>query len=187
MNKYLIISKNWLGYAALVTLLCLTVYGAVQQSFRQSANDLQFQMAQDVANAINKGADPKLLTGTQQLDLASTLSPYVLIYDANGNAVGNNVTLNGLVPKPPVGALNEARNSGSNSVTWQPRPGIRQATVMIATRRGYLVVAGRSLRNTEEHIHRLGLLVFFGWIASLLVMLVVAVLQEFMTSKMRDT
>ena len=187
MNKYLIISKNWLGYAAVVTLLCLTVYGAVQQSFRQSANDLQYQMAQDVANAINNGADPKSLTGTQQLDLASTLSPYVLIYDANGNAVGNNVTLNGKVPKPPAGALAEARKRGSNSVTWQPRPDVRQATVMIATRRGYLVVAGRSLRNTEEHIYKLGMLVLFGWIASLLVMLVVAVLQEFMTSKMSDT
>jgi len=56
--------------------------------------------------------------------------------------------------------------------------------VMIATRRGYLVVAGRSLRNTEEHIDRLGTLVLLGWIVSLLVMLVVAVLQEFMTSKM---
>lgn len=184
MNKYLIISKNWLGYAAVVTLLCLTVYGAVQQSFRQSANDLQYQMAQDVANAINKGADPKSLTGTQQLDLASTLSPYVIIYDTNGNAVGSNITLNGQIPKPPAGALDDARNNGTNSVTWQPRPGIRQATVMMATRRGYLVVAGRSLRNTEEHIDRLGILVFFGWVASLLVMLVVAVLQEFMTSKM---
>lgn len=184
MNKYLLISKNWLGYAAMVSLLCMLVYAAAQQNFRQSANDPQYQLAQDAVNAINKGADPKLLSGTQQLDLASTLSPYVIIYDANGNPVGNNITLNGQIPKPPAGALNEARSNGANSVTWQPRQGIRQATVMMAAQRGYLVVAGRSLQNTEEHIYRLGIMVFFGWGASLVVMLVIGVLQELMISKM---
>ena len=185
MNRYLIISKNWLGYAAVVTLLCLIVYGAVQQSFRQSANDLQFQMAKDVVTAINQGADPKSLTGTQRLDLASTLSPYVLIYDGNGNPVGNNITLNGQIPKPPAGALNEARSNGTSSVTWQPGPEIRQATVMMAARKGYLVVAGRSLQNTEDHIDRLGTMVLLGWIVSMVVMAIIVVLQELMTSKMR--
>lgn len=183
MNRYLIISKNWLGYAAVVTLLCLVVYGAVQQSFRQSANDLQFQLALDAVNAINRGTDPKLLTGAQRLDLASTLSPYVIIYDANGNPIASNITLDGRIPKPPAGALNEARSNGTNSVTWQPRPGIRQATVMMATRRGYLVVAGRSLQNTEDHIDRLGIMVFLGWIVSMVIMLMVATLQELMTRK----
>jgi hypothetical protein len=187
MDKYLLISKNWLGYAAMVSLVCILVYTVAQQNFRQAANDPQYQLAQDAVNAINKGADPKLLTGTQQLDLALTLSPYVIIYDANGNSVGNNITLSGEIPKPPTGALNEARNNGANSVTWQPRQGIRQATVMMAAERGYLVVAGRSLQNTEERIYRLGMLVLFGWAASLVVMLVIVVLQELMTSKMSHT
>lgn len=185
MNKYLIISKSWLGYAAVITLLCLIVYATVQQCFRQSANDLQCGMAQDAVNAINKGTDPKLLTATQQLDLASTLSPYLLIYDANGNSVGNNITLDGQIPKPPAGALNEARKNGTNSVTWQPRAGIRQATVMMTTNKGYVVVAGRSLQNTEEHIDRLEKLVLFGWAGSVVAMLVIAVLQELMVGKMR--
>jgi len=184
MNKYLIFSKNWLGYAAVVSLFCMLVYTAVQQSFRQSANDPQYQLAQDAVNAINKGTDPKLLTGTRPLDIAETLSPYVLIYDANGNAIGNNVTLDGAAPKLPGGVLDEARKNGTNSVTWQPRPAIRQATVMMATHRGYVVVAGRSLQNTEDHIDRLGMLVLFGWAASLVAMLVIVILQELMTSKM---
>ena len=184
MNRYLLISKNWVGYAAVVTLLCFLVYIIAQQNFRQSANDPQTQLAQDVVNAINNGGDPNLLTGTRQVDLASTLSPYVLIYDANGNAVVNNITLDGQIPKPPAGALNEARGNGVNSVTWQPRPGVRQATVMMATHKGYVVVAGRSLQTTEDHIARLGGQVLLGWIASLIVMLAVVVLQELMTSKM---
>ena len=59
MNKYLVISKNWLGFAAVVTLLCFLVYIVAQQNFRQSANDPQFQLAQDAANAINKGTEPE--------------------------------------------------------------------------------------------------------------------------------
>ena len=184
MNRYLLISKNWVGYAAAVTLLCFLVYIIAQQNFRQSANDPQFQLAQDAVNSINKGADPRSLTGTQQLDLASTLSPYVLIYDGNGNAFGNNITLDGQIPKPPAGALSEARNNGINSVTWQPRPGVREATVMMGTHKGYVVVAGRSLQTTEDHIARLGAQVLLGWIASLIIMLAVVVLQELMTNKM---
>jgi len=187
MNKYLIISKNWLGYAAVVTLLCFLVYIIAQQNFRQSANDPQYQLAQDAVNAINKGTDPKQLTGTQSLDIASTLLPYVLIYDTNDNTIGNNVTLDGRTPKLPDGVLNEARSNGTNVITWQPRSGVRQATVMMAAHKGYLVVAGRSLRNTEDHIATLGGQVLFGWIASLIAMLLVVVLQELMVSKMSHT
>jgi len=184
MNKYLIISKSWLGYAAVISLISMLVYVVAQQNFRQSANDPQYQLAQDAVNAINKGTDPKSLAGTQTLDIATTLSPYVLIYDVNGKMVGNNITLDGRMPKPPAGTLNEARSNGANAVTWQPRAGVRQATVMMGTNKGYVVVAGRSLQNTEDHISKLGSLVLFGWVASLLAMLVIAVLQEMMTSKM---
>jgi len=184
MNTYLSISKNWLGYAAVVTLLCLLVYIIAQQNFRQAANEPQYQLAQDAVNDLNKGTDPKLLTGTQSLDIASTLSPYVLIYDSNGNAVGNNIMLDGRIPKPPDGALNKASSNGINTVTWQPRPGVREATVMMATRKGYIVVAGRSLQTTESQIATLGGQVLFGWIASLAAMLIVVFLQELMTSKM---
>jgi hypothetical protein len=184
MNKYLLISKNWLGYAAVVTLLCFLIYIVAQQSFRQSANDPQYQLAQDAVNAINKGTDPKMLTGTQPLDIASTLSPYLLIYDAQGNAIGNTVTLDGKSPRLPEGTLEATRNKGINIVTWQPRSGVRQAAVMIASRNGYVVVAARSLQIAESNISMLALQVLFGWIASLVAMLAIVSLQELMTSKM---
>jgi hypothetical protein len=109
MNKYLIISKNWLGYAAVVTLLCFLVYIVAQQNFRQSANDPQYQLAQDAANAINKGADPKSIVGSAPVEISTTLSPYLLIYDANGNSIGNNITLDGGSPKLPGGVLEATR------------------------------------------------------------------------------
>ena len=184
MNRYLIISKNWLGYAAVVTLLCLLVYIVAQQNFRQSANDPQYQLAQDAANAINKGADPKSLLGAAPVEIATTLSPYLLIYDANGNSIGNNTTLDGKPPKLPEGVLETTRRQRTNVVTWQPRSGIRQATVMITAGRGYTIVAARSLQTTEERVRTLGTQVLFGWIASLTAMLVIVFLQELMTSKM---
>jgi Ca2+/Na+ antiporter len=184
MNRYLIISKNWLGYAAVVTLLCFLVYVVAQQTFRQSANDPQYQLAQDAASAINKGADPKSIVGAAPVEISTTFSPYLLIYDAHGNSIGNNITLDGKTPKLPNGVLETTRRQNTNVVTWQPRAGLRQATVMVSAGRGYTIVAGRSLQTTEERISTLGMQVLFGWIASLAAMAVIVLLQELMTSKM---
>jgi hypothetical protein len=51
-------------------------------------------------------------------------------------------------------------------VTWQPEPGVREATVAVGWRRGF-VVAGRSLQLTEQHIDQVGLIVGMGWLATL--------------------
>ncbi|MDB5133834.1 MAG: hypothetical protein JWP37_437, partial [Mucilaginibacter sp.] len=52
---------HWFGYAVVITLLCGIIYIVAQQNFRQAANDPQVQLAQEAANAINNGADPKTL------------------------------------------------------------------------------------------------------------------------------
>jgi hypothetical protein len=185
MNKYLIISKNWLGYAAVITLLCFLVYIVAQQNFRQSANDVPYQMAQDAVNALNKRTDAKLLVNnTAPVDIASSLSPWMIIYDAHGNIVGTGMVLDGVSPKLPEGVINNTQRKGLSIVTWQPRPGVRQATVSMAAKNGYIVVAGQSLQTAESHIATLGTQVFTGWLASLIIMLLVVTLQELMTSKM---
>jgi hypothetical protein len=51
-------------------------------------------------------------------------------------------------------------------VTWQPRPGVRIATVTVPWNGG-TVLAGRSLRLVEEHAATLELLVGGGWLATL--------------------
>lgn len=185
MNKYATIFRNWFGYAAVITLVCIILYVTVQQSFRLSANDPQVQMAQDAAIAIDKGADPKTLSATATgMDIAQGLSPYVIVYDPSGNVVAGNTTLNGKPLRIPQGVIDYIRKNGRDAASWQPQPGVRQAMVGVVTATGkYIVVAGRSLAPTEERISRLGEQVVFGWVMSLIGMLVIVFLQSLMVRK----
>jgi len=186
MNKYTTIFKNWFAYAGIITLLCVIVYITVQQSYRLSANDPQLQLAEDAANALNKGADPKsLVSATTTIEISQSASPYVMIYDASGNIAAGTATLNGKVLKIPQGVIDYIHKNGRDAATWQPVPGVRQAMVGFSTaNKAYVAVAGRSLRNIEERINLLGEQVIFGWAMSLLGMFVVAFLQEWATRKM---
>ncbi|HWD89854.1 MAG TPA: hypothetical protein VG367_17100 [Mucilaginibacter sp.] len=185
MNKYAMIFRNWFGYAALITLVCILVYVTVQQSFRLSANDPQVQMAQDAAIAIDKGVDPKSLPVTQTgIDISQGLSPYVAVYDPVGNMVAGSATLNGKPLHIPQGVIDYIRKNSRDAASWQPEPGVRQAMVGVSTAKGnYVVISGRSLASTEERIARLGEQVLFGWVMSLIGMLVVVFLQSLMIRK----
>lgn len=184
MNKYFPILKNWFGYAAVITLMCFLIYIIAQQNFRMNANDPQYQMAEDAVTALDKGADPKSLAGTSaQLDISQSLSSYLIIYDAAGNRVAGEATLDGAPLKIPRVAIDYVQKNGSDAVTWQPVPGVRQAMVGLRAK-GYLAFTGRSLRKVEERITMLGQQVLFGWIASLVAMLIIVTLQDLMMSKM---
>jgi hypothetical protein len=52
---------------------------------------------------------------------------------------------NGAVPRPPLVVFSSVPAGGRNDVTWQPAPRVRDATVVVAYRDGF-VLAGRSLR-----------------------------------------
>jgi len=185
MNKYATVFKAWLGFAAIITLACGIIYVTVQQNFRLSANDPQIQMAQDAAIAIDKGADPKNLAGTNApLEISTNLSPFLVVYDPSGNLVAGGATLNGKPLKIPQGVIDYIRKNGRDAASWQPEPGVRQAMVGVSTaKRDYIVVAGRSLGPTEERIGRLGEQVAFGWVMSLIGLLVVAFLQVMMIKR----
>ena len=177
MNKIFVqLIKIYVPLAVAVTLLCGIVYGALQQDLRQSANYPQIQMAEDVAALLANGEDPALLKSTVKVDMAASLAPYFIIFDAQGKPVFSTVQLNGQVPTPPAGVLTTAEKQGQNKVTWQPRPGVRVATVVVSYKSGGrlgFVLAGRSLRGAEELTDHLGQIILLGWGVSLIVLLAV--------------
>ena len=61
-------------------------------------------------------------------------------------------------------------------MTWQPRSGVRVATVAIPWTGG-TVVAGRSLRAIETRIESIQLLALLGWLAGLVVVGAAAVVS----------
>jgi len=178
MSKYFPILKNWFGYSAVITLLCGIIYIVAQQNFRMSANDPQYQMAEDAANALDKGADPKsLINPSAPVEISQSLSPYLVIYSTSGNMAASGATLDGKALTIPKGVIDYVNKNGKDAASWQPQPGVRQAMVGIRAK-NYIAFSGRSLRKVEERIATLGEQVLFGWAMSIAAMLLVAVLQD---------
>jgi hypothetical protein len=103
------------------------------------------------------------------VDIATSLSPYLVVYDGRGDPLAGAARLDGTIPKPPLGVLTSAVSGGQNRVTWQPRPGVRSATVVVATGRADapFVFAGRSLREVEKRVDNLSLLTGVMWLLTL--------------------
>ena len=159
--------------AVVLTAACGVTYLEAQQLLRSSANSPQEQLAEDAAHALDAGATPASLVGpgsaatglagTGTVDVETSLAPFVAIYDAGGAVLATNGELNGSAPVPPPGVLASAASNGRDAVTWQPRPGERIATVVIAWKGG-TALAGRSLRVVEQQEDAALTLAAVGWL-----------------------
>jgi hypothetical protein len=159
--------KLLLLFTFLITLACGLVYVTVQQSFRQSANDPQIQMAEDTARQLEAGASAQVLVGNQTIEIDKSLAPYIIIYDEKTEVVASNATLDNEPPKPPQGVFEYTKQNNQDRITWQPKAGVRSAIVMQHYNGGY-VLAGRSLREVEIRENKLEKQVGGVWIVGML-------------------
>jgi hypothetical protein len=165
----------FLPVAACLTVATALVYGAVQQVYRSSANDPQLQIAVDDAQQLDAGAAPAGITSGPAVNLARSLAVHVSVYDRAGRVLGSTARLHGSIPAPPVGALDAARRSGRNIVTWQPDSGVRVAAVIVPWRGGTVLV-GRSLGPVEDRETNLEELMAAGWLGGCAFLAVAALL-----------
>ena len=173
-NLVVVIIAFWLPLALLMTLVSLMVYGAVQQDLRQSANDPQIQMAEDAARALASGTSPATLVEVEGVDIATSLAPYLIIFDDKGQPIAASARLDGQTPALPNGVFDFVRQQGEDRITWQPQPGVRSATVIVpyyGSNAGF-VLAGRSLREVEKREDQLTTNLALGWIVSLIALFV---------------
>ncbi|MDP3646080.1 MAG: hypothetical protein Q8R25_03255 [bacterium] len=156
---------SWLPLAIAITGLCFLVYGTVQQNYRQSLNDPQIQMAEDIGHLLGMGTEYTVAIPANKVDIAGSLAPWVNVYDGEGNPFVGNGYLDEVLGKPPYGVLQDG-----NRVTWQPNTGARQAIVVYEVPRmesSLYVVVGRSMREVEEREGQLSGFVFLAWITML--------------------
>lgn len=174
------ILRRWLPLALLATAFCGLVYVAVQQSLRLGANDPQIQLAEDTADALARGGAVASLVPASQVDIARSLAPFVVVFNDKGEALASSGLLHGRPPALPAGVLDYARQHGQDRVTWQPEPGVRVASVVVAyggTSSGF-VMAGRSLREVEKRIDQVGQIAGAAWLATLVASLALVALGE---------
>lgn len=151
--------------AAVSSLFALAMYATVRHVLRHAANDPQIQMAADAVTQLEQGADPATVVGLHQIDMARSLAPFLIVYDADGAPLASAAQLNGSIPRPPAGVFGYASEHQQDVLTWQPEPGVRIAAVVLPFRGAHpgFVLAGRSLRLIEDRISATLRMVVLAW------------------------
>ena len=170
----------WLPFAALATIFAGLVYGAVQQDIRQSANDPQIQMSEDIARALETGKKPDTFTNETKVDIAKSLAPFIMIYDDSGHLISTNATIDGVLTPIPSGVFDFVRKERQDRITWQPREGVRIASITTrysGAQSGFVLV-GRNMREIEERESKLTLQVELAWLAALATTLLIVWFQQ---------
>jgi hypothetical protein len=164
---------NALVLAGISTVLALALYSIPQQVLRQGLNDPQLQLAGDLAARLEQGVPPQEAVPTGQVDMARSLSPFVIVYDDQGRPLASQAQLNGQTPAPPRGVFDNVRQHGEERVSWQPvlgtAGGVRIAAVVQRVNGAHpgFVLAGRNMREVEARIDQVEHMAGLAWLAML--------------------
>jgi hypothetical protein len=157
----------WVGVAGALTLLALGGYVVAQQTIRRAADHPQVEMARAAVTRLDSGASPDSVLPTTGVDIASSQDAYLIVVGTEGKVLASSATLGGVPPVPPAGVFDYVRTHGEDAISWEPAPGVRSAIVIDSFKGGF-VVAGRSLKDTEELENNLILWVGAAWAAGML-------------------
>jgi hypothetical protein len=150
------------------TILFGTVYVAIQQLDRLSANDAPLRLASQVAAELREGQS-MTLDAQPHVDLSRSLAAFVVVEDAQGSPSAGSGFLKGSLVSLPTGVLADAARSGQDNVTWEPQSGLRFATVTLKVGDQF-VSAGQSLKPSEGRDGTFQLLIGAGWLVAMLVL-----------------
>ncbi len=109
-------------------------------------------------------------------DLATSSSPFVIVYDAQGNVATSTATLDTQPPSLPKGVLYEAEIQKQHTLTWQPKIGVREAIWVISLGDKGYVLAGQSLFDAEQLEDSVLRLVIIGGMGTLVLTFITTVL-----------
>ena len=153
---------NALVLAGIATGIALAFYAIPQHVLRSGLNDPQIQMATDLAAQLERagvtdGLRQQTLVASGSngnIDIARSLSPFLIVYNDAGQPLSWNAQLDGQTPTPPPGIFSNVRDHGEERVTWQPRRGVRIAAVIerVNGPQPGFVLAGRNMREVESRI-----------------------------------
>jgi hypothetical protein len=184
---------NALVLAGLATVLALALNTIPQQVLRLGANDPQIALADDLVAKLEQGIAPTDAISPASIDIARSLTPFVIAYDDQGRPLTSQARLDGAIPTPPSGVFDYVRQHGEDRLSWQPilgttsskdqksalnggmtprAHGVRIAAVVqrvapVGNAPGGFVLAGRNMREVENREHLVGQLATLAWIVML--------------------
>jgi hypothetical protein len=106
--------------------------------------------------------------------MATSLAPFVIVYDDNGKLLSSSGFLNNEVPVLPHGVLDYARANADDRITWQPASTTRIAAIIkhFGGKTPGFIVAGRSMREIENRESQLLLMVAAAWVGLIVLSLI---------------
>jgi len=125
-----------------------------------------------------------MLSSKGRMDIFKTLSPFMIIFDQDGKPLASNIELNGKIPVPPIGVFDNAKLKGENRLTWQLEAGVRIAAVIVpfnSNGQSGFILAGRSLRESENIIDHINFLAFYGWLATMICSFLTVLFVEYIS------
>jgi hypothetical protein len=171
---------NALILAALSTGLALALYAIPLHILRAGANDPQIALADDLVAHLEQGVAPADAVSPASIDMARSLSPFVIVYDDQGRPLSSQAKLDGTIPVPPAGVFDFVRRNGEEELSWQPilgrEHGVRIAAVVQRVKGANgnpagFVLAGRNMREVEARIGQVSQMAGLTWIGMLGVIL----------------
>ena len=161
--------SSWIPVVVALTCVFGIIYLVVQQDMRIGANDPQIQMAEDAATNLSTGIPVQTIVPGQSVDIASSLAPYMMVFDSTGKLLASSAVLDGNPPVFPIDIFSYVRVHGEDRVTWQPQSGVRSAVVVTqySGKTSGFVMVGRSIREIEKREDMALLQVGFGWAVSI--------------------
>jgi hypothetical protein len=137
-----------------------TAFVCVQQSLRSSANGPAIAAAQEVQLRLHNGVKTEDAID-QKTDISTTLLPFEYIYDNNKKLIATSASFGSESFTYPQGVLDSINKNGECRITWQPKSGLRFATVGIKFDGGYIVGCS-SLSESEKTTQNISILLLFG-------------------------
>lgn len=171
---------RWLPLALVTTFLSGLIYVAVQQDYRQTANDPQIQLSEDLAAKLDAGGAVPT-SPAEKVDIAKSLAPFMVVFDDSGHVLAAEGALNGKDPEIPSGIFDFTRTHHQDRVTWQPATDVRVATIITrysSNKGSGFVLAGRSLREVEKREVDLHWTMATIWILGLVCSFIISLLGE---------
>lgn len=185
----------WVFLSIVITGIYLTIYATVQHDIRAGANDPQIQLSEDMASELSTGQNLTYINSQPKVDISKSLALFIITYDSNGRAISSSAILDGKTPTLPNGVFDFVKTGvdkpsilrpksffykfsqtqGENRFTWEPKEGVRIATVLTyykgEKKSGYVLV-GRSLREVEKREEDLEKQVALAWLTTLSVIFI---------------
>ncbi|HEY6278001.1 MAG TPA: hypothetical protein VIX86_16905 [Streptosporangiaceae bacterium] len=164
---------GWTAVVLLLTLAAGVAWLGTGLSLRAGADRQPLRLAALAARQLATGSPPGSVL-PPSIGLAASPGPFLMVFDRRYHLLASSGRLGSRAPVLPSGVFAWAAQHGQDRVTWEPQPGLREATVVEpygGPHPGF-VVAAQSLGSVS------GLQLAFGWGigGSLLVLIMISLL-----------